>query len=239
MFRIDLLKNNSQAAKDVCAKLEYVPWAITQMIKLYDEQIQLSLHTKQTIEGLKSTEVYKWENGEAQVSFPVHEYSRILEAVHTTGKMFERLPATYIGKGEEALRDHILVTLEALVSGSATGETFNKSGKTDILVRNGSTNEFIGECKFWHGKSGFLDTISQLLGYLSWRDTNAALIIFVPNVDFSTVLSKMQEYVSEHSNYLRSTGQKDETWHNYEFRMQEDQSRVVNVAVMLYHICES
>ncbi len=33
--------------------------------------------------------------------------------------------------------------------GQATGETFNKSGKTDILVRDGDRNVFVAECKWW------------------------------------------------------------------------------------------
>ncbi len=30
-----------------------------------------------------------------------------------------------------------------------TYETFNMSGKTDILLREGERNVFIAECKFW------------------------------------------------------------------------------------------
>lgn len=236
LHQIDLLRSDSQAAKDTCEKLEHVPWAIPQMIKLYDNQIELAVAVKHTIDTLKETDLYKWEGGQSQQTFPVPEYSKILECVHSIGQMFERLPSTYAGKDEESLRDHILVTLQGLVSGSATGESFNKRGKTDILVRNGGTNEFVGECKFWRGKAVYLDTISQLLRYLSWRDTNTAVIIFVPNNDFSSVLEKVAEYTAEHPQYIRATGIRDKTWQNFEFRMVEDASNIVNVAVMLYHV---
>jgi hypothetical protein len=51
-------------------------------------------------------------------------------------------------------------------------------GKTDILIRIDGKNIFIAECKFWTGPKGFTETIDQLLGYLSWRDTKAAIVMF-------------------------------------------------------------
>jgi len=239
IYQINQLKNQSQEAKDICLNLEYTPWAMDKMINLFDDQIGLLIAIKQTIEGLKETDLYKWEGGNIQTMFPVPQYEKIFECIHSIGKMFERLPSTYEGKNEESLRDHILVSLETVVLGTATGETFNKRGKTDILVRNAGDNEFVGECKFWGGKSIFLDTITQVLGYLSWRDTNTAVIIFVKNTNFTAVLKKVEEYISEHPNYLGLVIQKDESWYSYEFRSNEDHSRIINMAVMLYHTPES
>lgn len=236
LYQIDILKSESQKAKDLCKRLSSVPWAIPKMITLYDQQIELLLAIKHSIDSLKETDLYKWEAGQAQQTFPVPEYQKILECIHSIGMMFERLPSTYVGKDEESLRDHILVSLQGLVAGSATGESFNKRGKTDILVRNGDTNEFVGECKFWRGKSVYLDTINQLLSYLSWRDTKTAIIIFVPNHDFSAVIKKVAEYTKEHPSYLRDGPRINDTWQHFDFRMNDDQSKIVNIAVMLYHI---
>lgn len=36
--------------------------------------------------------------------------------------------------GEEALRDVLLVSLNSIFEGKATGETFSKRGKTDIYL---------------------------------------------------------------------------------------------------------
>jgi len=69
--------------------------------------------------------------------------------------------------------------------GQATGATFNFEGKTDILLRVDGKNAFIAECKFWTGEKQFLETIDQLLGYLSWRDTKAAILLFNRNQNFS------------------------------------------------------
>ncbi|MGB0945123.1 MAG: glycosyltransferase, partial [Marinomonas sp.] len=42
---------------------------------------------------------------------------------------------------------------------------------------------FIAECKFWKGVDSLLKTISQLLGYLTWRDSKVAVIMSVYRSD--------------------------------------------------------
>jgi hypothetical protein len=162
-------------------------------------------------------------------------YIDILKLIHDVGKEFERLPSLYAGKEEEHLRDHFLMMLEPNFEGTATGETFNKTGKTDILLRHEGSNVFIGECKFWKGEKSFLSTIDQLLGYLTWRDSKAAVIMFVPNKDFSSVVDTAKEASPKHSNFLKYVDEKDETWFDYEFHLDGDRNRVVKLAVMLYH----
>ena len=44
-------------------------------------------------------------------------YHDILQTINNIGKIFERLPSTYKGKGEEELRDHILLLLEPIFEG--------------------------------------------------------------------------------------------------------------------------
>ena len=163
-------------------------------------------------------------------------YKQILGIIHDVGKQFERLPSTYSGKEEEHLRDHFLLILEPNFEGAATGETFNKTGKTDILLRHESSNVFIAELKFWRGKKSYLDTISQLLGYLTWRDSKSAVVVFVKNKDFSSVLNTVKEATLEHTNCLGFVSEQEEGWYNYRFHINEDKNREVKVAVLLFHI---
>lgn len=163
-------------------------------------------------------------------------YEQILQIIHDVGRLFERLPSLYERKCEEDLRDFFLMHLEPRFEGAATGETFNKTGKTDILLRHEGTNVFIAECKFWKGRKSFLDTISQLLGYLTWRDSKAAVIMFVQNKSFSSVLETAKEVASEHPNHVKFINTKDETWFNYLFHLSDDRNRMLNLAVMLYHM---
>ena len=109
------------------------------------------------------------------------DYQHILKIIHDMTLVMERSPTSFATMGEEDIRQHFLVQLNGQYEGKATGETFNAEGKTDILVRHEGRNIFIAECKFWRGDKGYTDTIDQLLGYLSWRDTKAAIIIFNRN----------------------------------------------------------
>lgn len=165
-------------------------------------------------------------------------YKQILSIIHDVGKQFERLPSTYAGKEEEHLRDHMLLILEPNFEGAATGETFNKSGKTDILLRHEGKNVFIAELKYWRGKKAYLDTISQLLGYLTWRDSKAAVVIFVKNKELSPVLSTVKEATPEHANYLGFVTEQEEGWYHYRFHINEDKNREVKLSVMLFHLPE-
>ena len=164
-------------------------------------------------------------------------YNHILKLINDVGKNFERMPSVYKGKGEEDLRDHILMTLDPNFElGSASGETFNKSGKTDIQLRYDSSVIFIAECKFWTGEKGYLNTISQLLNYLTWRDTKASIVVFVRQKDFSSILEKVKSKTSEHENYLGFVNQTDENWFNYRFHLNGDRNRELKLAVQLYHL---
>ena len=67
-----------------------------------------------------------------------------------------------------------------------------------VTIRVKDRNIFIAECKFWSGEKSLRETIDQLLGYLSWRDTKAAVIIFSRNRDFSGVPQTIQGSVPKH-----------------------------------------
>jgi hypothetical protein len=163
-------------------------------------------------------------------------YEQILNLINDTGKTMERLPSTYIDKDEEALRDHFLLTLQPGVQASATGETFNKRGKTDILLRCDNTNIFVGECKFWHGKKAYLDTIEQLFSYLTWRDSKSAIILFVRNKDFTNVLRNIERITPEFPHFEQLINKKSETWFNYILHFPGDQQRKVYLAVLAFHL---
>lgn len=164
-------------------------------------------------------------------------YKKILKIINDIGKNFERMPSVYKGKGEEDLRDHILLTLDPNFEfGSASGETFNKTGKTDIQLRYDSSVVFIAECKFWSGPKNYLSTIDQLLGYLTWRDNKASVIVFVKQKDFTSILNKVETETLKHPNYLGFVGKTDENWFNYRFHINGDRNREVQLAVQVYNI---
>ncbi|WP_426668859.1 hypothetical protein ACPPVU_21850 [Mucilaginibacter sp. McL0603] len=166
-------------------------------------------------------------------------YDDILKIIYDSGKSMERKPSLYIGKDEEGLRDQFLFILETRYDAvTATGETFNRSGKTDIILKysKDGSNLFVAECKFWHGFKLFLDTISQLFDrYLTWRDSKVAVIIFVQNNDFTSVLKNIAAEIRNHPYYLKSNGQKGESSFSYIFRLQQDPAKHVLLEVMAFH----
>jgi len=138
--------------------------------------------------------------------------------------------------GEEGLRTHFLVQLNGQYEGRATGVTFNFQGKTDILIREEERNVFIAECKFWHGEKQFLETIDQLLSYLSWRDTKTAVFLFNRNANFSDVLKKIGEITPKHKCFKRDLGKRGDSEFRYVFSHPDDPSRELVVTVLAFDV---
>ena len=167
----------------------------------------------------------------------LEDYTFILNLMKNMALVMERSPSAFKHMEEEHLRDHFLVQLNAQYEGKASGETFNFQGKTDILVREGNKNIFIAECKFWKGPVVFSETIDQLLGYLSWRDTKTAIIIFNRNKDFSNVLKQIPELARKHPNFLRDWGDSsEETECKYILQHKEDKERELYLTIQVYNI---
>jgi hypothetical protein len=164
-------------------------------------------------------------------------YQEILKTIYDMGKTFERYPSTYAGKDEETLRDHLILQLEPRFEGSTTGETFNKSGKTDILIRYEKSNVFVAECKFWDGKVQHFKTIDQILSYLTWRDSKTAIIYFVNRKEISSVLKEISEQTPQHSCFLASLPPTSSiSWQPFDFHLPSDRGCKIRITVLAFHI---
>lgn len=166
-------------------------------------------------------------------------YNEILKVINDMGKSFEKHPNTYKGKDENTLRDHILILLENHFEGtSASGETFNKSGKTDIIVKHEANNIFIAECKFWGGEKVNTETINQLLGYLTWRDTKTAIVYFVKNKEISPILKKIKEFTEGHPNFVSYDDNKEDSWFSFTLHIENDPESKFKLTILLFHLPE-
>jgi hypothetical protein len=164
------------------------------------------------------------------------EYDYVLTVIERLAHNIERNPSTFFKMSEEQIRDLILVHLNGHYDGDATGETFNAAGKTDILIRADGRNAFIAECKFWTRKKGLHAAVDQLLGYLTWRDTKAALVLFSKNADFSAVLGTLAEAVPDHVQFKKELKRVSETHVRYLFKQKLDASRDTYLAIMAFNI---
>lgn len=166
----------------------------------------------------------------------MEEYEHILGVVTNMVAVMERSPKAFAGMHEEDLRQHFLVQLNGQYDGDATGETFNFAGKTDILIRYKGKNLFIAECKFWKGPKALLETIDQLLGYSSWRDTRTAILLFNRTKDLSKVIEKIPEAVEGHPNYVRSMEYVSETGFRFVLHHQDDTDRELILTVLVFEV---
>jgi hypothetical protein len=164
------------------------------------------------------------------------DYEHILGVMRGMTHVMELSPSAFHDVDEEALRSHFLVQLNGHYQGQATGETFNYEGKTDILIRSDGRNIFIAECKFWSGPKGLGETIDQLLGYSSWRDTKTAVVLFNRNRDFSKVLAAIPEAVREHPQFKRELPGSSETTFRYMFANKDDRNRELYLTVMAFDV---
>ncbi len=164
------------------------------------------------------------------------EYEHILDILSSMVSVIERSPEAFRRMKEEHLRDQFLVQLNSHYEGSASGETFNFDGKTDILIREQDRNIFIAECKFWHGPKTLTSTIDQLLGYLTWRDTKTAILLFNRTKNLSAVLAKVPEMMEAHANYRRTVSIEGETRFRYVFAHRDDPDRELTITVLVFEV---
>lgn len=165
-----------------------------------------------------------------------NNYKAILDIIQSMALVMERSPTAFAEMGEEDLRQHFLVQLNGQYEGSASGEVFNFQGKTDILIREQDRNIFIAECKFWRGEKSFTDTLDQILSYLSWRDTKAAVLIFNRNKRFSEVLAKIKETAEADPHCKRGPTVEGETRFRFIFGNPTDHNREIILTVIAFDV---
>ena len=169
-------------------------------------------------------------------SIGMEDYDHILRIISDMTLVMERSPMVFSTVKEDFIRTLFLVQLNSQYEGQATGETFNYKGKTDILIRVDGRNAFIAECKFWKGKKKLTETIDQVLKYLSWRDTKAAIILFNKNKSLTAVLSKIPEIVKDHSNFRREIEYESETGFRFVLNHKDDKDRELYLTILVFEI---
>ncbi len=164
-------------------------------------------------------------------------FAAILREIESVTTAVQRLPKTFAKMPEESLRDVLLVVLNNHF-GPATGETFSRRGKTDIFIPYGGDERavFIAECKVWKGQKAFEDAIDQLLGYLIWRDSRAALIVFVRAGSPTDIGTKAIDAIRRHESFKRmgsSAGRETFTLAN-----RNDDRKEIHLALLVVPVIE-
>ena len=176
-------------------------------------------------------------NKQAEPGISDENYQNILMAIRHVGCTFEGTPKTYAVHDEGELRDIMLASLNAFYQGSATGETFRKKGKTDIRIEDQNRAAFVGECKVWRGPNEVTEALHQLLGYLTWRDCKAALIVFNKEVSgFTAIQSKVPETIKAHSKFICEEKSEQTGEWRFLFHSADDDDRHIIIHVFLFNL---
>lgn len=162
------------------------------------------------------------------------DYEYILDIVRHESRSFESTPGTFARFNEEELRDVVLAHLNGHYKGDAAGERFRKKGKTDICIEHDNRAAFVAECKLWKGEKGLHDAIDQLLGYLTWRDTRAALILWnKKNKNFSKLQQELADFLGDHPSFVRRLNSGHAGEWRASFESKTDGGRTIIIHVFL------
>ena len=179
---------------------------------------------------------------EKNVAYHINDdiYKDILKHIYSLCKEYEKHESIYKGKHEEDLRDLIVPSLNSVFLGTNnTAESFNRKGKTDIITKApDNSNIFIAECKVWHGEKMLSEAIDQLLGYVTWRDTRTALILFVKNGGIRDIIEKAKSTTAQHVCFGLYKGQTEESSFSYIFHTKDDSQSHIALELMIFHYPE-
>lgn len=166
-------------------------------------------------------------------------YSDIIEHIYNFGLNLEKHEQLHDKLDEEGFRDYFLPNLNTLSKNhSATGETFNKRGKTDILIQNEKgINVFIAECKLWKGSSQLRAAIDQLFDrYVTWRDEKVALMVFNKDMkEFDKLLQSAVQALKDHELFHSYKGKRYDSSHSFVFRNSEDESKLIELELVIFN----
>ncbi|WP_346961339.1 hypothetical protein [Clostridium sp.] len=182
----------------------------------------------QTLPKLKSTPV--------EYCISDDDYSNIKNIINLSCISMEKAARTFCKLQEEELRDVILAALNTHYMGTATGETFNKRGKTDIHIPFENKSAYIGECKIWTGQGLFTEAINQLFSYMRWRDTKTSLIIFnKKNKDFAKIISTIDIIISGHELCINKMKMSNNEW-QCDFKKSSESTEIVKLNIVIYDL---
>lgn len=175
------------------------------------------------------------DNDSTSEILPEQTFIEILDIIDDLGVNIERSAERVRDLDEESLRDIFLAGINSHYAGLATGESFNRSGKTDILLRYDNKNLFVAECKFWKGQLQYKEAINQLLNNLTVRDTQASLLIFSKNLGYSQMKDRVREATKDHEQYEASNS--EFTDHDV-YRFRNNSGTAVKVAVKTFDLLD-
>jgi thiol-disulfide isomerase/thioredoxin len=174
-----------------------------------------------------------------KLELPRDKFYAILDLIKGSCNQFERTPVTFAKLDEEELRNVILSNLNSRYEIEAVGEAFCKRGKTDVYLRVQEGGIFVAECKNWAGGKTINEAVSQILNYLTWRDSYGVVIVFSKRKGFSKVLEAAASHILQLPSYITGFKKIDESHFSGSFALPEDEHKLVELHFIIYNLCDS
>jgi thiol-disulfide isomerase/thioredoxin len=174
-----------------------------------------------------------------KLELPRDKFYAILDLIKGSCGQFERTPITFAKLDEEELRNVILSNLNSRYEIEAVGEAFCKRGKTDVYLRVQEGGIFVAECKNWAGGKTINEAVSQILNYLTWRDSYGVVIVFSKRKGFSKVLEAAASHILQLPSYITGFKKIDESHFSGSFALPEDEHKLVELHFIIYNLCDS
>ena len=140
-----------------------------------------------------------------------------------------------LGRGN-GRRSSFITDLTPPVERRTTDETVTTADKTEILIGHEDRNAFVAERGMWSGVKAFAVKADQMLGYLTWCDSKAALVLFVPDKDISKPAIGAQAAIAAPATHVKRVDELDGAWTDHILHFPDDPGRGVRVGLMLFHI---
>jgi hypothetical protein len=173
-----------------------------------------------------------------KLELPRDKFYAILELIMSSCRQFERTPSTFAKLGEEELRNVILSNLNSRYEIEALGEAFSKRGKTDIYLKVQEGGILVAECKNWAGEKTMDDAVTQVLNYLTWRDSYGVVIVFSKRKGFTKVLETAATRILELPCYKKAFKKIDESHFSASFALPEDENSLVELHFIIHNLCD-
>jgi hypothetical protein len=229
-----------QGRLDVIKKRDDMAAAFSIPVREVESERALDVPVKRTAVVLKAAPA-SGAFGEREWRLDKTVYERMIQTITKFGHALERRPrsAAPLIHDEETIRDWLMFNLSTNYEAPDGSELFiggeieNGNGKTDILVRYQNRNVFIAECKFWDGPKKFDEAIDQLLSYTTWRDTKAAIILFITNKDAIAAIDSAGARLTAHAACKEAlVSAEPYERRDYRFTSPDDNQRAVSLALL-------
>ncbi|HEY1307287.1 MAG TPA: hypothetical protein VGF24_27215 [Vicinamibacterales bacterium] len=164
-------------------------------------------------------------------------FGAIMELLGNQCEQFERTPQAFAQLTEEGLRDVMLSSLNAVFEGAAGGETFRGNGKVDIHLQISKGEVFVCEIKFWAGPVSLEETVEQLRGRLTWKDSYGVAVMLSRNAGFREVLASAEDTIPELPGCLKGSLRRVNERHFVaRFTIPADEARTAEIHVLVYNV---